>query len=458
MPPIGVTKHFNYLVVGGGSGGIASARRAAEFKNVTVGLIEKSKLGGTCVNVGCVPKKIMYQAAHFCEEVKDMGDYGVEFEGAFKGFNWGHLKPKRDAYIQKLNGIYGNNLGKSEVEHISGAGKIIGDRKVQVDGKIYSTDHLLIAVGGFPVWPEVPGANKGITSDGFFELETLPKKTVVVGAGYIAVEMAGILQALGSEVHFLIRHDKVLRNFDEMLAQAVTDELEHSGIHLVKNSNVKAVRGNQPNLTVETHEGHVIDGVDCVLWAIGRAPATKNLGLDNSSIKVDKKGHIEVDEFQNTSSKNTYALGDVAGKYLLTPVAIAAGRKLAHRLFDQDKEHLKLDYENIPTVVFSHPPIGTMGLSQAEAEEKFGKDQIKIYQSKFTALYHSMTERKQMTNMKLVCLGPEEKVIGLHMIGRGCDEMLQGFGVALRMGATKKDFDNVVAIHPTSSEELVTMR
>nr|ABG02425.1 glutathione reductase [Tigriopus japonicus] len=458
MPPIGVTKHFNYLVLGGGSGGIASARRAAEFTNISVGLIEKSKLGGTCVNVGCVPKKIMFQAAHFCEEVKDMTDYGLQFEGPFKGFDWGHLKPKRDAYIQKLNGIYGTNLDKSKVELITGTGRIIGDRKVQVDGSIYSADHLLIAVGGYPIWPQIPGAEKGITSDGFFELETLPKKTVVVGAGYIAVEMAGILQALGSEVHFLIRHDKVLRNFDEMLSNSVTEELEHSGITMVKNANVKAVKGSKPNLTIETEEGHVIDGVDCLLWAIGRAPATKDLGLENSNIKVDKKGHVIVDDFQNTSSPNTYSVGDVAGKFLLTPVAIAAGRKLAHRLFDQGQEGLKQDYENIPTVVFSHPPIGTIGLTQAEAEAKFGTDQIKVYQSKFTALYHSMTDRKQMTNMKLVCAGPEEKVVGLHMIGRACDEMLQGFGVAIKMGATKKDFDSVVAIHPTSAEELVTMR
>jgi len=458
MAPVNVVKHFQYLVVGGGSGGIASARRAAEF-GVSVGLIEKQALGGTCVNVGCVPKKIMFQAAMHAEEFQDKIDYGHNITQT-DPFNWKDLKVKRDAYIQRLNGIYLNNLSKSKVELIRGEGTFVDKNLVAVGNDVYSADHILIAVGGYPTWPSIPGAEHGISSDGFFELETLPKKAVVVGAGYIAVEMAGIFKSLGSDVTLILRKDKALRSFDTMIVDTVTEELEHLGINLVKNAReVAHVEKNEEdgNLTVCTKSGAVIDEVDCLLWAIGRTSNTGKLGLDKAGVDMDGKGDIIVDDFQNTSNPNIYAVGDATGKWQLTPVAIAAGRRLAHRIFNNES-NLKLDYANIPSVVFSHPPIGTCGITEQEAREKYGDDQIKIYQSSFTPMYHAMTQRKQLTKMKLVCAGPEEKVVGLHMIGRGCDEMLQGFGVAMRMGATKADFDNVVAIHPTSSEELVTMR
>jgi len=328
---------------------------------------------------------------------------------------------------------------------------------------VYSADKILIAVGGKPTWPDIPGAELGISSDGFFELDQLPKKAVVVGAGYIAVEMAGILNALGSDVTLVIRKDKVLRSFDDMISERVTEELIESGITVLKNTQVVEVKGSceggAKTVTTNAKEDNVIQDVDCILWAIGRVPNVQGLGLEKEAAGVDSRpsGHIIVDEWQNTSNPNVFALGDVTGKWELTPVAIAAGRRLAHRLFD-GKDDLKLDYENIPSVVFSHPPVGTIGMTEREARVKFGSENVKVYQSTFTPMYFAMTERKQKCSMKLVCAGENEKVVGLHMIGRQVDEILQGFGVAIRMGATKKDFDNVVAIHPTSAEELVTMR
>lgn len=448
-------KLYDYLVLGGGSGGVASARRATEF-GTTVALIEAKRLGGTCVNVGCVPKKIMFHAASLSEALHDMKSYGFTLNGKPE-FAWHTIQTSRDAYVRRLNGIYENLLNKSKVDYIQGWGKFTDDGCIEVDGQKYKGKHTMIATGGRPSTPDIPGKEFGITSDGFFELSDLPKKTAVVGAGYIAVELAGILNELGSDVSLFIRHDKALRNFDAMLSENVTDCMEKAGITIVRQStSVKLEADKDGSLIYETTAG-TFSGFNCLIWAIGREPLTGGINLDKVGVNVDKKGHIIVDEFQNTSAKNFYALGDVCGKALLTPVAIAAGRRLAHRLFD-NKPDLKLEYVNIPTVVFSHPPIGTIGLTEAEAVEKYGKDNLKIYTASFTSLYFSMTERKELTKMKLICAGAEEKVVGLHMQGMGCDEILQGFSVAIKMGATKADFDNTVAIHPTTSEELVTLR
>ncbi|XP_074652489.1 glutathione reductase, mitochondrial-like [Tubulanus polymorphus] len=450
MPP--VLKKFDYLVIGGGSGGLASARKAAQLSK-HVGIIEKSRLGGTCVNVGCVPKKVMYTVATHAEYIHDHADYG--FDVTLNNFNWSRIKKTRDDYVKRLNGIYLNNLEKDNVEYINGEACFTPDGDVSVDGKVYSADHVLIATGGRPLIPDIPGAHHGISSDGFFDLEDLPKKTVVVGAGYIAVEMAGILQTLGSDVSLCIRYDKALRTFDSMLASSVTDEMEKSGITVRRQTQIESVKKEENgSLSINTTTG-TISEVDCLLWAVGRSPNI-DIGLDALGIEIEK-GHIKVDEYQNTTRRGIYALGDVCGKWLLTPVAIAAGRRLARRLFGNELD-LKLDYSNIPTVVFSHPPIGTVGLTEEEARNKFGDENIKIFTTKFTPMYHAVTQRKTMTHMKLVCLQPDLKVIGLHMIGLGCDEMLQGFSVAIKMGATKAQFDETVAIHPTSSEELVTMR
>lgn len=316
-----------------------------------------------------------------------------------------------------------------------------------------------------PTDEEVPGASLGITSDGFFELEDLPKRSVIVGAGYIAVEIAGILSALGSRAALLIRQDKVLRTFDSMISTNCTEELENAGVDVWKYAEVKSVKKTDKGLEISVQCSvpgrkptvRTIQDVDCLLWAIGRDPNTEGLNLDYLGLQLDEKGHIVVDEFQNTSRKGIYAVGDVCGRALLTPVAIAAGRRLAHRLFE-GQEDSKLDYNNIPTVVFSHPPIGTVGLTEEEAVQAKGRDNVKIYTTSFSPMYHAVTKRKTKCIMKLVCIDKEEKVVGLHMQGLGCDEMLQGFAVAIKMGAIKKDFDNTVAIHPTSSEELVTLR
>jgi len=457
MPPIPVpaSKHFQYLVIGGGSGGIASARRAAEH-NIKVGLIESGRLGGTCVNVGCVPKKVMYAAANMAEEIQhDASDYGINAK--LEGIDWRTLVEKRDNYVIRLNGIYANNLNNSKVEHIKGMAKFIAPNKVVVDGEVYSGDHILVAVGGRPNIPQIQGAELGITSDGFFDLKSQPSKVVVVGAGYIAVEMAQILAALGTKVVIVIRGKTVLRNFDSMISVGVTEEVEVSGVQIHKTSQVSKVEKAGDNLTVTLDSGLVESDVNTVLWAVGRTPQTDLLEVGAAGLEMDKAGNLVVDDQQNTNVPGLYAVGDVAGKVLLTPVAIAAGRRLADRLFG-GKTGLKLDYANIPSVVFSHPPIGTIGLTEAEAVAEYGAEEVSIYQTKFGAMYFSLTTRKQASLMKLVCVGAEERVVGLHLMGRGVDEMLQGFGVAIRMGATKSDFDNCVAIHPTSSEELVLLR
>uniref|UniRef100_A0A8C3QDA8 Glutathione reductase n=1 Tax=Geospiza parvula TaxID=87175 RepID=A0A8C3QDA8_GEOPR len=463
---------YELLVLGGGSGGLAGARRAAEL-GARVALVEPQRLGGTCVNVGCVPKKVMWNTAVHAEFVHDHADYGFETAGV--KFNWRTIKEKRDAYVRRLNDIYENNVKKARIDIIRGYGKFTADPEptIEVNGKKYTAPHILIATGGRPAVPsdsEIPGASLGMTSDGFFDLKELPRRSVVVGAGYIAVEMVGILSTLGSKSSLLIRHDMVLRTFDSLISANCTQELENAGVDVWKHTQVKRVTKSPCGLldvtVASVAPGHkpteaVIRDVDCLLWAVGREPSSDGLGLERvvrfGGVRVDPKGHVVVDEYQNTTRRGIYAVGDVCGRALLTPVAIAAGRKLAHRLFE-GKQDSRLDYENIPTVVFSHPPIGTVGLTEEEAVAIHGKDKVKIYNTSFTPLYHAVTQRKVKCVMKLVCAGKEEKVVGLHMQGLGCDEMLQGFAVAIKMGATKADLDNTVAIHPTSAEELVTLR
>jgi len=416
-------------------------------------LIEYTRLGGTCVNVGCVPKKVMWNTASIAEALHDAHDYG--FTVPSFDFAWKQIKESRDAYVKRLNGIYAKNLDSSGVTLFHGRAKFVGPNHVEVDGKHIVAKHVLIATGGKPTFPEIPGAELGISSDGFFELEEQPKNVAIVGAGYIAVELAGIFHSLGTKTSILIRHSEFLRTFDHTLRQGLAEEMKKSGIQIIPNVEIQRAEKLPDGIQLTTQKGDKISGFDCLLWAIGRHSDT-DLCLEAAHVKL-AGGHIAVDEYQNTSAPYTYAIGDVTGKWLLTPVAIAAGRRLAERLFN-NKTNLKLDYENIPSVIFSHPTIGTIGLTEEEAIAKHGKDNIKIYFSKFTNLYHAITARKVETRMKLVTLLPDEKILGLHTIGIGSDEMLQGFSVAIKMGATKADFDNTVAIHPTAAEEFVTMR
>lgn len=450
-----MSKHYDYIAIGGGSGGIASINRAAMYGQKCA-LIEAKALGGTCVNVGCVPKKVMWHAAQIAESFHLYAkDYG--FDATVNQFNWDKLIESRTAYIDRIHQSYERGLGNNKVDVIQGFARFVDKNTVEVNGEKITADHILIATGGRPSHPAIPGAEYGIDSDGFFALSALPKRVAIVGAGYIAVELAGVLNGLGCESHLFVRKHAPLRNFDPMIVETLVEVMNSEGPKLHTHSTPKQVIKNADgSLTLELTNGETYT-VDCLIWAIGREPATDKLNLDAVGIKTDARGYIPVDKFQNTNVEGVYAVGDNTGKVELTPVAVAAGRRLSERLFN-NKPNEHLDYTNIPTVVFSHPPIGTVGLTEPQAREQYGDDNVKIYKSGFTAMYTAVTEHRQPCRMKLVCVGPEEKIVGLHGIGFGMDEMLQGFAVAVKMGATKQDFDNTVAIHPTASEEFVTMR
>lgn len=469
MAPI--IKETDYLVIGGGSGGLASARMASGKFGAKAIIVEAKRLGGTCVNVGCVPKKVTYNAAALAEAIHDSKAYGFSVQETAP-FDWTTFKNKRDAYIKRLNGIYERNLGNDKVEYVHGKGYLSSKNQVQVtldDGSevVINAKKILVAVGGKPTPPpSIPGAEYGINSDGFFDIDKQPKKVAIVGAGYIAVEFAGMFNALGTETHLFIRYNTFLRSFDPMIQDSVTNEYERLGINLHKRSQASKVEkdaNGKLTITYKDDDGNesVLTDVDHLIWAIGRTPETHGIGLESVGVKLNQKGQIIVDEYQNSSVENVYALGDVTGEVELTPVAIAAGRRLAERLFGGEQfSNRKVDYTNIPSVVFAHPEVGSIGLSEPQAIEKYGKDNLKIYKTSFTAMYYAMMEpdQKGPTNYKLITTGPEEKVVGLHILGQGSGEMLQGFGVAIKMGATKADFDSCVAIHPTSAEELVTLK
>jgi glutathione reductase (NADPH) len=448
-------RQFDLLVIGGGSGGLAAAQRAVEY-GARVALFEPGRLGGTCVNVGCVPKKVMWNAAELAAALAHAPHYGFELRVA--GHDWQKLKNGRDAYVERLNGIYQRNLDKKGIVTVRTAAKLRGATEVvDSDGSAYGAPHIVIATGGQPRLPPVPGAGLGLTSDGFFELERLPRRAAVVGSGYIAVELAGVLRSLGSEVTLCIRHDALLRHFDSLLGEKLIAAMRAGGIDVVTKVNTRALHGEPGDLTIEAADGRRLGSFDTVLWAIGRTPNVVDVGLESAGIALDAEGYVAVDRYQNTSTPGVYAIGDVTGQAELTPVAIAAGRRLADRVFGGMKErHLR--YDVIPSVVFSHPPIGTVGLSEEDARKSFPDEPIRVYTSEFVSMFYALTDVKPQTAMKLVCVGAEERVVGCHVIGLGADEMIQGFAVAVTMGARKRDFDDTIAIHPTSAEELVTMR
>ncbi|HIF9278889.1 TPA: glutathione-disulfide reductase [Photobacterium damselae] len=451
-----MAKHFDYICIGGGSGGIASANRAAMY-GAKVALIEAKALGGTCVNVGCVPKKVMWHGAQIAEAMHLYAkDYGFDVD--MKGLNWGKLVESREAYISRIHTSYETVLGNNKIEVINGFAQFVDAKTVEVDGEHYTADHILIAVGGRPSIPAIPGAVHGIDSNGFFELKEQPKRAAVIGAGYIAVEIAGVLNGLGTDTHLFVRKESPLRSFDPMIIETLTEVMAAEGptlhTHSVPKEVVKEENGTV-TLYFENGESH---NTDILIWAIGREPTTDAINLAAAGVETNNRGFIKVDEFQQTNVEGIYCVGDIMeGGIELTPVAVKAGRQLSERLFN-NKPNAKMDYALVPTVVFSHPPIGTIGLTEPEAIAQYGAENVKVYKSGFTAMYTAVTQHRQPCRMKLVCAGEDEKVVGLHGIGFGVDEMIQGFGVAMKMGATKADFDSVVAIHPTGSEEFVTMR
>lgn len=441
-------KHYDMIAIGAGSGGLSAVERASEYGKKCA-IIEMKTIGGTCVNVGCVPKKVMWYAANTASTINNASGFG--FEVGIVDFSWKKLKKGRDNYINGITTWYDGHLQSLGIDYIKGFGRLIDNNTVSVNDQQITADHIVLSPGSTPFVPNIEGGEFGITSDGFFELTDLPKKVAIVGGGFIAVELAGMLNALGSDVTLIIRSDNLLNGFDAMVVDTLTKEYQKQGITIVTNTSISKLDSNG---NIHGNNG-VLEGFNEIIWAMGRSPMTSDIGLETIGLTTDNKGFLQTDKYQQTNIKKIYALGDATGRAALTPVAIAAGRRLSDRLFNGMSDR-HLNYDNIPSVVFSHPPIGTVGLSEKEAREKF-KD-IKIYQSSFTPMADALLEHQTQTALKLICTGDDEKVIGCHIIGEGADEMLQGFAVAIKMGATKSQLDDTVAIHPTSSEELVTLR
>jgi glutathione reductase (NADPH) len=452
------TESWDLIVIGGGSGGIATANRAAKH-GARVALIEKARLGGTCVNAGCVPKKVMWNAGQISKSLSMGSAYGFEIPSHH--WNYQLFAQRRAQYVERLNAIYSQNLTKNGVTVIRGEARFMANDTVSVAGRTLQAPHRLIAVGGKPSRPaSIEGVNLGLSSDEMFALTSLPKKIAIIGAGYIAVEFAGALHDLGCDVSLFARKDRLLNHFDHEIGNHLQHEMEHHGITIHRSCEISAIRPAPQNtflLESRSPGSSSFAGFDLVLLAVGREPALESLQLSLAGISPNGTGHIPVDEWQNTVVPGTYAIGDVIGKAELTPVAIAAGRRLADRLF-HGQDQAKLSYDLIPSVVFSHPPVGTLGLSETEAIAKYGQDQIKIYRSTFSNMLYSLQpEPRPKTFLKLVTQGPNEKIVGMHGVGDGMDEMLQGFAVAIKMGACKADFDRTIAIHPTAAEEWVLM-
>ena len=448
-------REYDIIAIGGGSGGSATMNRAA-MHGAKAAVIEGNIIGGTCVNVGCVPKKVMWYGAQVSETLKNYAaDYGYTIGET--SFDFKTLRKNREAYIERSRQAFSNNFNRNGVDYIEGYARFVDKNTVEVNGEHIRAKHIVIATGSYAFVPNVPGSELGGTSDDVFAWEELPESVSIIGAGYIAVELAGVLHALGVKTDLFVRKGGPLRGFDQGIVEVLVEEMKKNGqplhTHKVPQKLEKLDNGD-----IQIHfEDGTTHTSQKVIWAVGRKANVQQLNLEAAGVELTERGFIQVDEYQNTTTPGIYALGDVSGEKELTPVAIKAGRTLAERLFN-GKTDAKMDYELIPTVVFSHPAIGSIGLTQEQAEAKYGTENIKVYQSTFAGMYSAITVHRQMTKLKLITLGEEEKVIGLHGIGGGIDEMIQGFAVAVKMGATKADFDATVAIHPTASEEFVTMR
>lgn len=447
-----MTEQFDLIAIGGGSGGLAVAEKAAQYGK-RVAVVEAHKMGGTCVNNGCVPKKVMWYAANLAHAVDDAQDFGIPAQRSTT--DWPKLVSARDAYIQNINQYWDAYIEQQNITRIDGAARFIDRQTIEVNGQRYSAQHIVVATGGRPIVPPVPGAELGITSDGFFQLDSQPRRVAVIGGGYIGVELAGVLRALGSEVTVVALEDRVLELFDPIVSEVLMREMDKQGIDLRMSFQVAGLLKTDRGIALNAADGEQLEGFDCVIWAVGRAANTQSLALAEAGVTLQRNGLVPTDEYQNTNVPGIYAIGDITGRTPLTPVAIAAGRRLAERLFG-DKPEARVDYDNIPSVVFAHPPVATVGLTETQARERH--QHVRVYQTQFTAMRHALSEHGARTAMKLVCAGPQEQVVGIHLIGDNVDEMLQGFAVAVKMGASKADFDNTIAIHPVSAEELVTLK
>jgi len=445
-------RSFDLAVLGGGSAGIATAVRAA-LHGARVAMLEPGAIGGTCVNVGCVPKKAMWLASELAQAQKLAHDVG--FAGTAGALDWPAFVRRRDAYIENIHASYRARFAEVGVECIAEYGRFLAPDRVAAGADELVARHIVIATGSRPQRPSIPGAELGIDSNGFFDLRAAPRRVAIVGGGYIAAELAGVLHGLGSEVSLFVRKRRLLADFDEELVEELALHMKADGIDLRRRQHVDGVAHRDDGYALTLGSGEVVTGFDELIWATGRSANTEDLGLADIGVRVDADGHVVADDWQDTNVAGVHALGDVTGRLALTPVAVAAGRRLADRLFG-GKPDAKLDYRDVPTVVFSHPPLATVGCSEEEARRRYG-DSVRVFRTRFRPMRAALAGIEKRTLMKLICVGEDERVVGIHVLGLAADEMLQGFAVALKAGARKTDFDATVAIHPTSSEELVLM-
>ncbi|AFN35371.1 glutathione-disulfide reductase [Taylorella equigenitalis] len=448
------TFDYDLFVIGAGSGGVRASRMAASM-GARVAVAEDAPLGGTCVNLGCVPKKLYKYASDFSGDFEASRGFGWSIEGI--SFDWEVLKANRAKEISRLNNIYQNILEKPGVQIIRGRASLVDEHTIEVEGKHYTSKNILIATGGWPGIPEIEGGELSVNSNQIFDLEELPKKIVIVGGGFIACEFSSIFNGLGVQVHLIVR-SKMLKNFDAPSMDFLKEEMIKHGVDIQEGVNIKSIdlndEGSEFKLTVHL-DNNVSLQADEVLMAVGRIPNTEGLNLDEVGIETSKSGHIKVNENFQTSVPSIFALGDVVGRLELTPVAIAEAMTLVNHMFGDGTR--KMSYQNVPFAVFTNPTFGSVGLTESEAQEKFSDD-VEIFESNFKAMKHTLSGKDERTLMRIIVQKSTDKVLGVHMVGEDAPEIIQGFAVALRAGATKADFDSTIGIHPTSAEELVTMR
>lgn len=441
---------YDLITIGGGSGGVRASRFAAQRHGKKVAVIENMRIGGTCVMRGCVPKKLLVYAAHFAEDFEDARGFG--WSVGETSHDWAKLIGAKQAELNRLEDVYHRLLREAGVDEITGTGKVVDAHTVEVNGRKLTAEHILVATGGWPKLPELPGIEHAITSNEALDLETLPKRIVIVGGGYIAVEFAGIFNALGADVTVIIRAENVLRGFDQTMRDALCDEMKKKGIKVLSECSVKSIEKTADGYSLRLDQVDFLE-TDLVMYATGRAPNTKGIGLEEVGVKLDRNGAIIVDDYSKTSVDSIYAIGDVTDRIQLTPVALAEGMAFVRTVYEG--KPTSVSYDNVPSAVFSQPPIGSVGLTEQDARKNH---RVTIYQSRFRPMKHTLSGRDEHSVMKLIVDRDTDKILGAHMLGSDAPEIIQGIGIAVKAGATKADFDATIGIHPTAAEEFVTMR